>query len=412
MLAEIITIGDEILIGQVVDTNSAWIAQKLNGIGIAVKQISSVSDREAHILQALAEAETRADLILITGGLGPTRDDLTKEVLCKYFNSRLVMNEEALENVKAIFNRFNVPLLDVNIRQAEIPDNCIPLQNKYGTAPGMWFERDGKIYISMPGVPHEMTAMMEEQVLPRLAEELELPAIVHQTLLTSGIGESFIAKRLVSIEDDLPDYIKLAYLPKLGQVRLRLSAYGTDKDVLRCEVDAFARRIREQLDEYLVAEKDVFIEEAILERLKSKGKTLSTAESCTGGYISHLLTSIPGSSAVFTGGVVAYSYASKEHLLGVQHSTLEKYGAVSEETVKEMALGAVTKFGSDFSIACSGIAGPEGGTPDKPVGTVWIAVAHRKKVVAKKFSFGNKRAQNIERTAISSFNMLLKLMNK
>jgi nicotinamide-nucleotide amidase len=402
MLAEIITIGDEILIGQIVDTNSAWIAQELNKIGIRVKQISSVSDDREHILTALAEAHNRAKIIIITGGLGPTKDDITKKTLAEYFNVGMVDNQETLNNVERIFKKYNRPLLEVNRLQAQVPANCEVVINNNGTAPGMWFNNDGRIYMSMPGVPFEMMYMMEDTVLPKLKATFKLPAIVHKTLLTVGEGESFLATRIEDIEDSLPAHIKLAYLPKLGQVRLRLSGYGENEGSLTAEVNHYAKMLATRVANVLVAEEDIPLEKAILNKMEARGLTLSVAESCTGGYISHLFTQHPGSSSVFFGGTVCYSYELKESVLGVKNETLWQHGAVSEETVREMAEGAILNFKSDYSIAVTGIAGPGGGTPGKPVGTVWIAVASVNKTVAKKFTFGSKRLQNIERSAISA----------
>lgn len=409
MLAEIITIGDEILIGQIVDTNSAFIAQQLNAIGIRVKQISSVSDDREHILTALAEAKSRADVILITGGLGPTKDDITKKTLAEYFGVGLVENKDALANVEAIFLRIRGTLanmLDINRQQALVPENCEVILNRNGTAPGMWFNVDGKIYMSMPGVPHEMMYMMEDNVIPKLKATLKLPAIVHKTILTAGEGESYLAKRIEDIEDALPAHIKLAYLPKLGQVRLRLSGYGEDAAALKQEVDTFADRIVERVSNVVIAQEDISLEKAILNKMEANGLTLSVAESCTGGYISHLITQHPGSSKVFLGGGVTYANELKESLLGVKPETLEQYGAVSGETVTEMVEGAIKHFKSDYAIAVTGIAGPDGGTEEKPVGTVWIGVSNGAKTKTKKFTFGNKRIQNIERSAVSALSML------
>ncbi|MBS1531251.1 MAG: competence/damage-inducible protein A [Bacteroidetes bacterium] len=409
MQAEIITIGDEILIGQVVDTNSAWIAQKLNSVGIRVKQITSVSDDKEHILTALKEAHQRADIILITGGLGPTKDDITKKTLAEYFGVGLVENKAALANVEAIFRRIRgtlTELLEVNKLQAMVPENCEVILNRNGTAPGMWFNYDGRVYMSMPGVPHEMMYMMEEAVIPKLKAAFSLPHIIHHTILTAGEGESYLAEKIKDIEESLPSYIKLAYLPKLGQVRLRLSGYGGDGAALQKEIDQFAARITERVGKSVVAQEDIPIEKAILNFMAERELTLSTAESCTGGYISHLITQHPGSSKVFFGGAVSYSYELKESILGVKNETLWQYGAVSEQTVTEMVEGALMNFKSDYAIAVTGIAGPDGGTPEKPVGTVWIGVANKEKTVTKKFLFGNKRQQNIERTAIAALNML------
>jgi len=415
MRAEIITIGDEILIGQIVDTNSAWMARQLNNIGIKVKQISSVSDDREHILNALAEAASRADIILITGGLGPTKDDITKTTLAEYFNVGMVENAETLANVTRIFAKSNRPMLDINKAQALVPQNCEVIINHNGTAPGMWFESDGKIYVSMPGVPFEMMYLMDEQVIPRLKSTFKLPEIIHKTLLTAGEGESFLAKRIADIEERLPEYIKLAYLPKLGQVRLRLSGYEGANAELEQEIDMFAAEIAERVNDVLVATEDIELEKAVLNVMESQGLTLSIAESCTGGYIAHLLTRHAGSSKVFAGGAVAYSNALKQQILGVKSETIDVFGAVSEETVNEMLKGALKNFNTNFAIAVTGIAGHDGGTADKPVGTVWIAVGSLEKTLVKKFTFGSKRLQNIERSAagaLSMLNTLLKDVNK
>ena len=411
MFAEIITIGDEILIGQIVDTNSAWMAQQLNEIGIKVKQISSVSDDKQHILDALDEARKRADIILITGGLGPTKDDITKHTLAEYFKSELVLNEEALANVERIFARFNRPVTEVNRKQAELPSNCIVIQNPQGTAPAMHFIDNGKHFFSMPGVPFEMKAIMEASVLPYLKQNFIGNTVIHENILTVGIGESFLASEIEDIENDLPAHIKLAYLPKLGQVRMRLTA-SYDKEYDSNEILGFKNRIAERASKHVVALEDISFEEAILKLLISKNKTFSTAESCTGGYIGHLFTSIPGSSKAYEGGAISYSYDLKKSMLGVNQITLDTYGAVSQETVEEMAKGAINHFNTDYSIACSGIAGPSGGTEDKPVGTVWIAVATKEKVVSRKFVFGNLRLQNIERTAIQALYMLFRVIKE
>ena len=412
MLAEIITIGDEILIGQVVDTNSAWMAQKLNGAGISVKQISSVSDDRQHILDALQLAAQRADLIILTGGLGPTKDDITKKTLAEYFNTGLRCDEISLENVKNIFAKYNRPMLEVNLRQADVLENCITLQNQNGTAPGMWIEKDEKIYVSLPGVPFEMMYLMEEEVIPKIIKHSRLPVICHSTILTAGLGESILAEEIADIEDSLPQHIKLAYLPKLGMVRLRLSGFGKNKELLTNEITSISARITGRLADYVIASKDITIEKAVLDFMKERNLTLSVAESCTGGLIAHMLTQHPGCSAVFLGGAVSYSNALKEVMLGVNPQTLENHGAVSEETVREMAQGAIRTYRSDYSVAVSGIAGPDGGTPEKPVGTVWVAVANSEKVIARQFQFGSRRAQNIERSAISALAMLFKLLKE
>jgi len=410
MLAEIITIGDEILIGQIVDTNSAWMAHELNAIGVRIKQISSISDDREHILKALAEARQRADIILITGGLGPTKDDITKKTLADYFGVGFVENQEALDNVTRIFAKYNRPLLEVNRQQAQVPANCEVLNNQNGTAPGMWFNHEGKVYVSMPGVPHEMMYMVEQQVIPKLKATFKLPVIIHKTLLTVGEGESFLAERIADIEDSLPPYIKLAYLPKLGQVRLRLSGYAENEATLQAEIDGFAKQLTQRLGNIIAAEEDIALEIAIMNKLEERGETLSLAESCTGGYLAHLFTQHAGSSAVFLGGAVSYSNNLKESMLGVEHETLQQYGAVSEQTATQMVQGALLNFKSTYAIAVTGIAGPGGGSDEKPIGTVWIGVAGKGKVAVKKFTFGNKRKQNIERTAITALGMLNTLL--
>ena len=354
----------------------------------------------------------RAEIILITGGLGPTKDDITKFTLARYFNMGMRRDAAVLENVENIFKRYNRPMIASNIKQADVPDRCTVIQNKNGTAPCMWFDEHDHIFVSMPGVPFEMMYLMEEEILPRIQKMFDLPFIYHKTILTAGLGESFLAEKIATIENQLPESIKLAYLPKLGQVRLRLSTSGTDEQQLKDEVEIYARQMITELKDYLIAEDDIALEKAVLNAMDKKGLTLSTAESCTGGYIAHLITKHPGSSSVYAGGAVAYSYELKESVLGVKADTLSQFGAVSEQTVKEMAEGAILHFNTDYSVAVSGIAGPDGGTDDKPVGTVWIAVASRTRTVAKVFSFGNKRIQNIERSAAAALFMILNLLKE
>jgi nicotinamide-nucleotide amidase len=412
MSAEIITIGDEILIGQIVDTNSAWIATTLNDHGIRVKQITSVSDSKDHILEALGAASQRAELIIITGGLGPTKDDITKKTLADYFGVGFRRDEGALENVKRIFAKSNRPLLAINEQQADVPQNAIVLQNQNGTAPGMWFEEGGHIYVSLPGVPFEMKYLIEEEVLPRVKVHFDLSAIVHHTILTAGLGESFLAEAIADIEDSLPPHIHLAYLPKLGQVRLRLSAYGLDGAALSTEIRQYVTKITARIPEYVIVSEDIPLEIAAMNLLKEKNLTLTVAESCTGGFLSHLFTQHSGASNVFLGGAVTYSNELKEKLLNVQHATLQTFGAVSEETVLEMAKGAGKNFNADYAIAISGVAGPGGGTEAKPVGTVWVAVSGKNKTISRKYSFSGRRTQNIERAAINSIVLLLKLVKE
>jgi len=412
MFAEIITIGDEILIGQIVDTNSAWMAVELNKIGVKVKQITSISDDAEHIVNALDQAQQRADLILITGGLGPTKDDITKHTLAKYFNMPMRLDEVTLAHVKQFFEKLNRPMIESNVKQAEVPDGCTVIMNKNGTAPCMWFEHHGKIIVSMPGVPFEMKYLMEDEIIPRIKKAFPLPFIIHQTILTAGLGESFLAQQIEDIEESLPDHIKLAYLPKLGLVRLRLSASGFDELALQKEILIYTQKIVERVGQYVVLTEDVPFETAIMNLMEENSLSLSVAESCTGGYLSHLFTQHPGSSTVFQGGAVTYSNELKQAVLGVKEETLLAFGAVSEQTASEMAKGAVNNFNTDYAIAITGIAGPGGGTAEKPVGTVWIAVANRNEVKAKVFQFANQRLQNIERSAMAALMLLfLKLKN-
>lgn len=410
MTTEIITIGDEILIGQIIDTNSAWIARQLNVIGIELVQISSVADHPTAIKKALDAAANRADIILCTGGLGPTKDDVTKQTLADYFNTTLYRDEQVLKHVEAIFSKFNKPMLEVNRKQADVLANATVLHNETGTAPGMWIKKERKIYVIMPGVPNEMKFLMKEEVLPRLRVLPGRKAIVHETLLTAGIGESFLAEKIKSVEDSLPDHIHLAYLPKYGQVRIRLSAMGNQLEMLQDEVHQYIDKIVEKVPEFFVSYGDTTLEETVLHMMKNRNLTVSTAESCTGGYISHMLTSYAGSSTVFMGGAVTYSNELKINMLGVKEETLIQYGAVSEEVALEMVNGAKQQYATDYSIAVTGIAGPDGGTPEKPVGTVWIAVAGKHKVSTRKFNFGKVRLPNIERAAASALMMLFNLL--
>lgn len=408
MEAEIITIGDELLIGQVIDTNSAWLAQQLNLIGISVFQITSISDERQHILKTLSEAESRVDLIFITGGLGPTNDDITKKTLCEYFNTSLVFNEPTYLDIQLFFNSLNLKVTDLNKKQAEIPANCEPIKNSCGTAPGMWFEKAGKIYISMPGVPFEMKHMMENIIIPRLKKKFSLDKVSHKTILTQGMGESFLAEKISSWEKSLPAYMKLAYLPSPGIVRLRLTAKGTNEEVIKNEIEKQVMLLQQIIPDLIYGYDNDKLEIIIGNLLKNKNKTIATAESCTGGYIAHLITSIPGSSIYYKGSVVCYANEIKSKLLGVKEEVILKSGAVSEEVVSQMAVGVRNLLNADYSIATSGIAGPDGGTDSKPVGTTWIAIASKTGVIAKKFSFGENRERNIQRTAIMALNLLRK----
>jgi nicotinamide-nucleotide amidase len=405
--ASIITIGDELLIGQVIDTNSAWMAQQLNMAGIRVARRVAVGDVWDEIWNSLEEESKHAEIILITGGLGPTADDITKPLLCKYFNGKMIVDKGALANVEYIFkNVLNRPMIESNLKQAEVPDTCKVILNKRGTAPGMWFEKDGKIFVSMPGVPHEMKGMMEEEVIASLQQRFTLPHIAYRTLLTAGIGESYLAELIKDFENALPKNIRLAYLPNYGMVRLRLSTSGIDAAIVEREVQAQFDTLQSLVKEYLVTNEDEPIEAVVGKLLKAKGKTVSTAESCTGGYIAHLFTAMPGSSAFYDGSVVSYSNKVKEELLHVKPSTLDNNGAVSEAVVMQMVQGALQTIKTTYAIAVSGIMGPDGGTAEKPVGTVWIAVGNAQKTVTKKLFFRFDRMRNINLTAINALNML------
>lgn len=404
--ASIITIGDELLIGQVIDTNSAWMAQELNKAGIRVVRRVAVGDVWEEIWNALDEESKHAPIILITGGLGPTADDITKPLLCKYFGGKMIIDEGAKQNVVNIFTRLNRPMIARNLSQAEVPDVCTVIQNKRGTAPGMWFSKGENVFISMPGVPHEMKGMMEEVVIPQLSKQFKLPVILHRTLLTAGVGESFLADLIQDFETALPAHIKLAYLPNYGMVRLRLTTSGFDKATIEKEIDAQFIQLQTLVKSYLVTNEDEPMEKVVGKLLLAKNQTMCTAESCTGGYIAHLLTSIAGSSAFYDGSVVSYSYGAKEDLLGVHHQTLLTHGAVSEEVVTEMAKGALQNIKSTYAIAVSGIMGPGGGMTEKPVGTVWIAIGNADKIVAQKMHFRFDRARNIQLTATYALNLL------
>ena len=408
--ASIITIGDELLIGQVIDTNSAWMAQELNKSGIRVVRRVAAGDVADEIWTALDEEQKHADIILITGGLGPTADDITKPLLCKYFGGKMIVNEEARQNVLDIFTKLNRPIIERNLLQAEVPDVCKVILNKRGTAPGMWFTKNDKVFVSMPGVPHEMKGMMEDDVIPMLQKQFKFPNIMHRTLLTAAVGESFLAELIKDFEEALPKHIRLAYLPNYGMVRLRLSTTGFDKAKTETEVQQLFETLQSLVKDYMVTNEDEALEKVVGKLLIAKGKTMCTAESCTGGYIAHLLTSIPGSSKFFDAGVVSYSYQAKEDLLQVEHSTLETKGAVSEEIVIQMAKGALKNMRSDYVIAVSGIMGPDGGMPDKPVGTVWVAVGDKEKIEAQKLYFRFDRQRNIQLTATNALNLLRKFI--
>ncbi|HMO61660.1 MAG TPA: competence/damage-inducible protein A [Ferruginibacter sp.] len=409
--ASIITIGDELLIGQVIDTNSAWMAQELNKAGIPVVRRVAVGDVWEQIWRALDEESRHSDIVLITGGLGPTADDITKPLLCQYFKGRLVVDEAALKNVEYLFKEvFRRPLTGRNLKQAQVPDTCTVIQNKKGTAPGMWFEKEGKVFVSMPGVPFEMKGMMEADVIPRLQARFTVQYITHRTLLTAGIGESALADPIQDFETALPAVIKLAYLPSFGMVRLRLSISGVPEQEANALIDSHFTQLQQLVQPHLVTNVDEPLHQTVARLLIQTGKTVATAESCTGGYMAHLLTQKAGASQYFNGSVVSYSNTVKEALLGVSNKSLQEHGAVSEVVVRQMVQGALNIPGTDYAIAVSGIMGPGGGTPDKPTGTVWIAVASKQTTDCRKMHFRFDRERNMQHTANVAFNMLRQLI--
>ena len=409
MFAELITIGDELLIGQVVDTNSAWMGRELNNIGIEVLRIVSVRDREEEILEAIDNAMKRVNIVLVTGGLGPTKDDITKQTLCKYFNTELIFSEEVFENVKRVLAG-KIPMNKLNKGQAMVPKNCTVINNPVGSASVSWFERDGKVLVSMPGVPQEMTTVMAESVLPKLHERFQTDVIMHQTFLVQHYPESVLAEKLEAWEVALPDCIKLAYLPKLGIIRMRLTGRGHDRKEVETLLNREKAKLETILGEDIFSEEDTPLEVIIGELLKKRKLTVSTAESCTGGSIAERLTSIAGSSEYFKGSIVAYSNEVKKELLHVSSETLEKYGAVSEETVVEMVKGAMKALKTDCAVATSGIAGPGGGTPEKPVGTVWIAAGYKNEIRTYKQETNRGRSMNIERAGNNALLILRDLL--
>lgn len=406
--AEILTIGDEILYGHIVDTNTQWIGNKLTEIGIRPARKISVGDIAGDILESLGGSLQRADIVIITGGLGPTKDDITKQTLCKFFGTQLIVNQEALAEVTSFFEKRGRPLTEINKKQAELPANAVYVPNYWGTAPGMWFEKNGKIVVSLPGVPFEMKNLMEVHVLPKLVEYFHPPVIIHKTIRTIGIGESFLAERIEAWENALPAHIKLAYLPSFGGVKLRLTGTGADRELLTQQITDEVEKVTPVINPYVYGYDDDEIEEVIGRMLLHSQATLSTAESCTGGFVAHKLTSVPGSSRYFQGSVVSYSNDVKESVLNVNSSTLDSYGAVSEQTAREMAEGARMALNTTFAISTTGIAGPDGGSETKPVGTVWIACASPARTETQLLKLGSLRQVNIELTAMHVLNLLRK----
>lgn len=419
VLAELITIGDEILYGQTLDTNAHWMSGELDKIGVRVIRRTTCGDAEEEILQAFKEAEQRADMVLITGGLGPTSDDITKPCLAKYFDCDIIMNKKALAELEAYMTSRGRKLNKLTRLQAALPEKCEMVSNERGTACGMWFNRSGptageagKIFISMPGVPHEMKFMMKEKIIPRLKQEFELPIIYHKIVRLAGIGESWLAEKIEDWENTLPHHVKLAYLPAFGDLKLRLTAHATNQDAIRLEVDQLIQDLLPLIQEYVYGYDDDSLEIVIGRLLKKNNQKLALAESCTGGYIAHRITSIPGSSEYFNGAIVPYQNELKIEQLGVKPETIEKYGAVSEETVTEMAINVKQKFNADYGLASSGIAGPGGGTPEKPVGLIWIACAWRNEIKTRKLNLTKDRDVNIKITSITLLTLFHEILAK
>ncbi len=406
MIVSIITIGDEILIGQTIDTNSAWMGMKLNEIGAQVRQILSIGDELPEIVQSLERCLAQSDVVLLTGGLGPTKDDVTKKALCEFFDVDMKFHQPTYDRILKLFEKWGRSSTEAHRQQCYMPSNAELLYNKMGTAPGMWFEKDGKVLVSMPGVPYEMQYLMGKHVIPKLMGTFPGQPIVHRTIQTVGEGESRIAARLEDIESTLPPYIKLAFLPHLGKVRLRLTGKGPDKAALEQELDAKARQIINRIPELIFGYDELKLEEAIGQMLKDRKLSLATAESCTGGFVAHLITSIPGSSDYFKGSVIAYANEVKMNQLKVKAATLEQEGAVSEATVIEMVSGAVDLLKTDLALAVSGIAGPGGGSEEKPVGTVWMAVGNKSRTKTRLIHAGKDRIKNIEYSSIHALNLV------
>jgi len=416
MTAEILTIGDEILIGQITNTNSVWLARELNLSGIRINKMETVGDSEDAIMDAFRSALDRADFVFITGGLGPTRDDITKKVFAEFMDVPLALHQPSLDHINSYFSQRGRGIIDMNQQLALIPEGCTVIPNGHGTAPGMWMKKSNTVFISMPGVPFEMKAMITDHILPKIKGEFKLPFIFHKTILTQGIGESALATMIGSWEDGLAvKGIKLAYLPQPGIVRLRLSCYGNDAGKLRQDVESAISELQPLISKYIYAfeeygQENITPERVLSELLRSRNETVALAESCTGGYISSLLTAIPGASRFFAGAIVPYSNQAKHNLLEVDETLFTTVGAVSRECVVQLAANVRKKFDSDYAISVSGIAGPDGGTGEKPVGTVWIAVADRERVLPVKFRFGDIRERNIMMTAAAAANLLRKFI--
>lgn len=408
MNLDIISIGDELLIGQTLNTNAHWISKELNKVGFVIRQQTSISDEKQHIINTLDDALKNVEVVLITGGLGPTKDDLTMTVLNEYFGGTLIRNKKVYDHIEKLVLSRGFEMNQYNQKQALVPDNCKVVENANGTAPGLWFEKGNKVVVAMPGVPYEMRAMISNTIIPWLKRKYDLPEIVHQMIYTQGLAESSLAEILEDWENNLPSTIKLAYLPSPGRVKLRLSSVGADRYFIEDRIGKEVEKLQELIPAYIYSVDSEQLEEITGDLLKEKGATLSTAESCTGGYIAHLMTSISGSSVYFKGAIVAYANEIKENQLGVAPSVIKEYGAVSQQVVEKMALGVQEKMNTDYAVATSGVAGPTGGSEEKPVGTVWIAVATPSKVISEKYQFGKDRIVNIERTSVIALGMLRK----
>jgi nicotinamide-nucleotide amidase len=413
MKAQIITIGDELLIGQTIDTNSAWIGAELSKTGFDISRKTSIHDNHDDIIDILKSVTGKADVVLITGGLGPTSDDITKQALCEFFDSRLVVSNEVLAMVEEMMKRRGFPMNENNRRQAEVPDACTVLKNAAGTAPGMWFEKEDTIFISMPGVPVEMKYIMNQHVLPELKRRFTFQVIIHRNIMTYGTPEAKLAEILTEFEASLPSQIKLAYLPSFGIIKLRLTGTGSDPVLIQNIIEEQVKKLYGIIPNLIYGENEELFENVIGNLLRERKQTISTAESCTGGKIAQMLTSVPGSSAYFRGSVVAYDNEIKKRVLGVPDILLQKHGAVSKEVVEEMAAGVRKLMKTDFSVATSGIAGPDGGSDSKPVGTIWISVAFEKGTATEKHVFGGDRNTNINRFAVAALNLLrTQIVNK
>lgn len=407
MNVEIITIGDEILIGQIVDSNAAFIGKELTKIGMEIVKIQSIKDEQQQILKTLHQVEEETKVVILTGGLGPTRDDITKKTLAAFFEDELIQNEKALNQVKEIFSRLNRPLLVENINQALLPSKAEALFNKWGTAPGMWFEENDKIYISMPGVPTEMKNLMREEVLPRLKKKFKRPFILQKTILTYGLGESFLADQIKDLEDALPQYMSLAYLPGVARVRLRIMARGKNEVALEKEINTWINQLKERIKEHFGGiEGEFSLEAEIANLLTSQKKNIAVAESCTGGRIANLFTKTPGASAFFKGGVIPYETKMKVEVLGVDQEIIDKHSVVSAQTAKAMAIQTRKLFQSDIALSTTGNAGPTKGDSNAEIGTVYIGIADAEKVESFRFNFGKNREKVVERAVIKSFEIL------